>query len=81
MVCLLKKSIYGLKHSLRTWFHTLRAALLKNGFVQLLADTCVFVHMARNLVMSVHVDDIILLAASLEQKTWLVTALLYGFQD
>jgi hypothetical protein len=80
MVCLLKKSIYGLKQSSRTWFHTLRAALLKNGFVQLLADTCVFVHMARNLVLSVHVDDIILLAASLEQKTWLVTALLMAFK-
>jgi hypothetical protein len=80
MVCLLKKSIYGLKQSSRTWFHTLRAALLKNGFVQLLADTCVFIHTARSLVLSVHVDDIILLAASLEQKTWLVTALLLAFK-
>jgi histone deacetylase 1/2 len=80
MVCLLKKSIYGLKQSSRTWFHTLRAALLKNGFVQLLADTCVFVHVARSLVLSVHVDDIILLAASLVAKEWLVKALLKAFK-
>jgi histone deacetylase 1/2 len=79
-VLLLKKSLYGLKQSSRTWFNTLRAALLKNGFVQLLADTCVFVHVAQRLVLSVHVDDIILLAATVVAKKWLVDALLKAFK-
>jgi hypothetical protein len=79
-VCLLKKSLYGLKQSSRTWFNTLRAALLKNGFVQLLADTCVFVHLSKRLVLSVHVDDIILLAASMVAKEWVVKALLQAFK-
>ncbi len=68
----LKKCIYGLKQSGRTWLHTLTAALLKNGFVQLLSDTCVFIHLAKMVIISVHVDDIIVLTALPASRAFVV---------
>lgn len=37
-VCKLKKSIYGLKHSSRQWYHTFSKVLLDVGFDQSQAD-------------------------------------------
>jgi hypothetical protein len=42
LVCLLQRSIYGLRQSARIWFHCLKEALESRGLKPLLADPCVF---------------------------------------
>ena len=41
-VCLLKKTLYGLKRSRREWNKELNAKLLKHDFVCLRLDLCVY---------------------------------------
>lgn len=41
-VCKLKKSIYGLKQSLRAWYHCLRDFVLALGFVESMGDNSLF---------------------------------------
>ena len=57
----LRKSLYGLRQASRQWYALLKKVLLALGFVQCLADSCVFRlveggEVAMHLV--VHVDDI-----------------------
>ena len=57
----LNKSLYGLKQTSRQWYAHLTRRLLSLGFVQCLADACVFRLMeVGRVVMTVvvHVDDI-----------------------
>ena len=64
LVCKLKKSLYGLKQSPRCWYKELSTHLESTGFKQSRADPCVFYKWSSgNLtVISVYVDDLILLA-------------------
>jgi hypothetical protein len=41
-VCLLKKSLYGLKQSPRLWYRRFDEFLLKTGFVRNNYDSCVY---------------------------------------
>ncbi|CAJ2646845.1 unnamed protein product [Trifolium pratense] len=62
-VCLLKKSLYGLKQSLRQWYRRFDDFLLKTGFVRSNYDSCVYM-MKRNkkviLYLLLYVDDILM---------------------
>ncbi|KAK3876705.1 hypothetical protein Pcinc_018517 [Petrolisthes cinctipes] len=60
MVCKLKKSIYGLKQSLRCWNYTLDSSLRELGFVQTSGDPCIYVNLEDFFIVAVYVDDIIL---------------------
>ena len=62
-VCLLKKSLYGLKQSARNWQLLLRNYFLQNGFFALHADPCVFFLREKEAwcMASTHVDDIFVL--------------------
>lgn len=42
LVCLLKKSIYGLKQAARLWSEVIHEALVNNGFIQSNADPCMY---------------------------------------
>ena len=42
IVCLLKKSIYGLKQAARSWNNTLHEIILEAKFVQSLNDPCLY---------------------------------------
>ena len=42
-VCTLVKALYGLKQAPLVWCQTLRAALLKGGFEQMVTEPCIFV--------------------------------------
>jgi len=42
LICRLKKSLYGLKQSTRSWNQILHAALLSSGFLQGEADPCLY---------------------------------------
>ena len=58
----LKKSLYGLKQSGRNWNATLHNHLKDNGFVQSIADPCLFIKFVNGeiIYLLVWVDDIVL---------------------
>lgn len=63
-VCLLKKSLYGLKQSGRCWYLKLKEILLNFGLVNTVSDPCVF-HMSKNnmiTILTVYVDDLLLIS-------------------
>lgn len=67
-VCLLKKSIYGLKQSPRCWFSKLSTALKTYGFVQTKADYSHFSYLKEagvELHILIYVDNFILACNSL----------------
>ena len=61
-VCLLSKSLYGLKQSPRAWFHKLTSALIEFGFLASSYDPSLFVHHSNGhtTILLVYVDDILL---------------------
>ena len=61
-VCLLLKSLYGLKQATRLWFNTLNNAMDKFGLKNSSADKCIYVRRTAELtiIAIVHVDDIII---------------------
>ena len=73
LVCRLKKSIYGLKQSLRCWNTTLDAHLKKTGFTQSNSDPRIYYKGTGGemVCMGVYVDDIVL-AAKTDEKLKLV---------
>ena len=62
LVCKLKKSLYGLKQRGRNWNCLLHGHLTQEGFVQSLADPCVYVKSTEfgQVIAIVWVDDIII---------------------
>ncbi|KHJ32258.1 hypothetical protein EV44_g0261 [Erysiphe necator] len=52
------RSLYGLKQSARDWNQLLHSQLLSWGFIQSLADPCLFTYKEKCLVALVYVDDI-----------------------
>ncbi|KAJ2911698.1 hypothetical protein MD484_g8716, partial [Candolleomyces efflorescens] len=62
----LKRSLYGLKQSGRTWNKTLDRSLLDMGLIRLDAETCLYVYREENEVcfLVVYVDDLLLAATS-----------------
>ena len=56
----LSKSLYCLRQASRQWYALLKKCLLALGFVQCLADSCVFrlVEGGKTMHLVVHVDDI-----------------------
>ena len=64
-VCLLKKSLYGLKQPPRCWFEKLSSSLLTYGFTQSLSDHSLF-NMDRGtyyIMVLIYVDDLVVLAS------------------
>ena len=60
LVCLLNRSIYGLKQSARCWNTELHALLKEMGFEQLNSDACIYIHKTDKSIIAIYVDDIIL---------------------
>jgi hypothetical protein len=61
-VCLLYKSLYGLKQSARCWNEELDSQLKKMGFFQSAFDPCIYVRSKENeiIIIAVYVDDLII---------------------
>lgn len=66
-VCLLRKSLYGLRQAPREWYIALSSSLLSFGFIQSKADTLVFIynHSDVCLLVLVYVDDLIITGSSI----------------
>lgn len=58
-VCLLKKSLYGLRQAGKCWYNRLDKALRKYGAISCKADPCVYRigEGERLLIIAVYVDD------------------------
>ena len=63
-VCLLRKSLYGLKQSAKLWNDTIHNFLLKLGFTQTNADLCLYMKQSSEgiIFLIIWVDDIIILS-------------------
>lgn len=60
-VCLLKKSLYGLKQSPRQWYKKFDEFVLKIGFKRSAYDSCVYVRRSKALVyLLLYVDDMLI---------------------
>ena len=69
-VCLLKKSLYGLKQSSRQWYRRFDEFLLKTDFVRSGYDSCVYI--LKNgekvtLYLLLYVDDILMASSSKDE--------------
>jgi hypothetical protein len=78
-VCLLKKSLYGLRQAGRAWYHKIDTALSDLGFAALASDHCIYVqHLDDQVTFIVlYVDDLLLISNSLPG----LTALKAGLSD
>ena len=64
------RSLYGLKQSARDWNKLLQSEMVKWGFIQSLADPCLFTHKSRGLIGLVYVDDIAIAGKSTANLNW-----------
>jgi Reverse transcriptase (RNA-dependent DNA polymerase) len=64
------RSLYGLKQAARDWNLLIKKELLNWGFVQSLADPCMFRHEERGIKLLVYVDDIVAAARKQDQIDW-----------
>lgn len=69
LVCLLKKSLYGLKQAARQWNNALHEALINLNFVQSLNDPCLYCRNTNDSIcyIIVHVDDILIAGVTQKQ--------------
>jgi hypothetical protein len=70
MVLKVLRSLYGLKQAARDWNQLIKKELLSWGFVQSLADPCMFTHKENSLVLLVYVDDIAAAAKTQGEIDW-----------
>ena len=66
-VCLLKKSLYGLKQSPRCWNKKFSKYILNSGFIQSNADPCLFIKRQNGeiQILAIYVDDCFLIVCLL----------------
>ena len=69
-VCLLVKTLYGLKQAGREWNLELDAKLCKKGYARLEADPCVYIWRTSDdfVIITVWVDDLLIFATTVELK-------------
>ncbi|GJY28610.1 retrovirus-related pol polyprotein from transposon TNT 1-94 [Tanacetum coccineum] len=66
-VCLLKKSLYGLKQSLRQWYKRFDVYMISNGFSRNNYDSCVYFKefaLGMYIYLSLYVDDMLIACKS-----------------
>lgn len=67
-VCMLQKSIYGLKQASRLWNLKLKSVLHELGMTQSKTDPCVYCNKEKNTFIAIWVDDLILFTAEENTK-------------
>ena len=69
MVCLLKKSLYGLRQSLRQWYKRFDEFILRIKFIRCSYDNCVYLKMKNDQVLVyllLYVDDMLIASGSMQ---------------
>lgn len=76
-VCLLEKSIYGLKQSGRAWNQTIHTSLLSIGYTQSKCESCVYVKKTNKalVIIAVYVDDLFIFSDCKKEKEILIDLL------
>jgi hypothetical protein len=72
-VCLLRKTIYGLKQSPHEWNKDLDEYLISVGFNPCISDPCVYTHISKNgnvMILAIFVDDIISAYATADEAEY-----------
>jgi transposase InsO family protein len=67
MVCLLKKSLYGLKQSPRQWYKRFDSYMLKQGYQRSSFDSCLYFkgsNILEDVYLLLYVDDMLLISKS-----------------
>lgn len=73
-VCLLIKSIYGLKQAARVWYEAISELLIKLNWVRSRIDTCFFTKMSKSgnrMYLALYVDDTTVAYKSIDEEEWL----------
>jgi hypothetical protein len=80
LVCRLHKSLYGLKQSGRCWNQKLVEFLKSKGFIQLKSDSSIFFCPDPFIIITVYVDDLVLMTDTDEEMRNLKAVLSSGFK-
>ena len=66
LVCKLKKTLYGLKQSLRAWYHRINSLFINEGLCRSQADHLLYIKQMNEylLVAILYVNDLIILASN-----------------
>ena len=81
LVCKLQKSLYGLKQSPRCWNTAFQEYMEVIQFKQSTADPCIYVKMTDAIaILAVYVDDLIVMASTLEEMQQIRETLKSRFQ-
>ena len=80
LVCKLKRSLYGLKQSPRCWNQRFTAYLQGLGFERCESDYCVFVKKDPLILITVYVDDLVLMTENSLQMQQLKSDLIKEFK-
>lgn len=80
-VCLLKKSIYGLKQASYHWNKNLHKVLIVNEYIQSKCEPCVYIKRKENSlsIIAVYVDDLFVISNSIFEKKCIVESLKQNF--
>ena len=62
LVCRLNKALYGLKQAARQWQKHINHILLGLGFRCLISDNSIYIHNAKEIILAIYVDDILVFA-------------------
>lgn len=81
-VCLLLRSLYGLKQSSRIWNRKLHGVLILFGLVRSRTDPCIYylIRVGIILIVAVYVDDLMIFSNNLRMKNELKTELSSKFK-
>ena len=77
---MLKRSLYGLKQSARTWNKTFCSALASLGLKATASDPCLYTTAAGDLIFALYVDDGIMAATTEKTLSKAVTLLQQRFK-
>ena len=64
------QSLNGLKQSTREWHNRCTNEPIKLGFEQYSSDPCLFTHLTRNIIIFMHVDDLVIAAKIMKEIDW-----------
>ena len=79
MVGLLKLSLYGTRDAAQNWAKTWGEVLTKLGFVAGKASPCNYLHKSRNIMLTCHGDDFLMVAPH-EELLWLIEKMKENFE-
>ena len=79
-VCILQRTLYGLKESPKAWYNELTSTLIRLGFECCADDEALWINHKHNLYMVLWVDDMLLVCKNLSALTACKSALLGAFK-